>query len=144
MKYTAKIIGILLILSVNNAVSAETEKHNDAKQLYELTKITNDQAVIAHFVNSAIKGTPSLSSKKEIITDFMRDFVKSDEYTEGKIKIYMDLYTDKELKEALKLFKNPIYKKLKEKQAEVFRRGAEHTKALYKKKIPELQELLKK
>jgi len=139
LKGFIKVLPILLLLFTAQVYADANSKYANAKKLYELTKVTNDQAVVDHFVNLIVNSSPELLEKESVIREFIFNFVTSKEYTDGKVQIYVDVYTDAELAAAVKLFSNPIYEKIKLQQAEVMRLGSEHTMNLYMQKIPELQ-----
>ncbi len=140
---TKKIILSLLLLSIFS-INAN-EKRNTAA-VYELFT-TMDMAktyqqTIEKMLEMQVKQNPSIEPLKDTMLEFFDKYMGWKSMKEDMAKIYMNNFTDNELKQLIAFYKTPIGKKAAILVPTLASEGAAISQQRLQKNMPELQRMM--
>ena len=140
---TKKIILSLLLLSIFS-INAN-EKRNTAA-VYELFT-TMDMAktyqqTIEKMLEMQVKQNPSIEPLKDTMLEFFDKYMGWKSMKEDMAKIYMNNFTDNELKQLIAFYKTPIGKKAAILVPTLASEGAATSQQRVQKNMPELQRMM--
>ncbi|MDC0264351.1 DUF2059 domain-containing protein [Verrucomicrobia bacterium] len=140
---TKKIILSLLLLSIFS-INAN-EKRNTAA-VYELFT-TMDMAktyqqTIEKMLEMQVKQNPSIEPLKDTMLEFFDKYMGWKSMKEDMAKIYMNNFTDNELKQLIAFYKTPIGKKAAILVPTLASEGAAISQQRVQKNMPELQRMM--
>lgn len=128
------------------AQTPEKSKHYRAAE--ELLLTMNMKQVIDESVEQMLalqlKNNPSLQPAEATLKEFFGKYMSWEALREDYIRIYMEEFTEKELKEMKDFFKTDTGKKMAAKQTVLMMKGAQIGQSKVQEHMGELQEMLKK
>jgi hypothetical protein len=141
MKYLA----FICFLFVAFSASADDRHYQLAMEFESLSSSKNKSALVNSIVQPLIKYKPELTKYKEELRERILNLLNSKKYREGKIKVYIDLFTESELEKLITMVQSPTYKLLLDRQHEMNKRLGENAMKLYiaesKKLLSEVNEV---
>ena len=140
---TKKIILSLLLLSI---FSINANEKRDTAAVYELFT-TMDMAktyqqTIEKMLEMQVKQNPSIEPLKDTMLEFFDKYMGWKSMKEDMAKIYMNNFTDNELKQLIAFYKTPIGKKAAILVPTLASEGAAISQQRVQKNMPELQRMM--
>jgi len=140
---TKKIILSLLLLSI---FSINANEKRDTAAVYELFT-TMDMAktyqqTIEKMLEMQVKQNPSIEPLKDTMLEFFDKYMGWKSMKEDMAKIYMNNFTDNELKQLIAFYKTPIGKKAAILVPTLASEGAAISQQRVQKNMPELQQMM--
>ena len=140
---TQQIILSLLLLSI---FSVNANEKRDTVAVYELFK-TMDMAksyqqTIEKMLEMQVKQNPSIEPLKDIMLEFFNKHMGWKSVKEDMAKIYMNNFTDNELKKLITFYKTPIGKKAAILVPTLAAEGAAIGQQRLQKNMAELQQMI--
>jgi hypothetical protein len=91
-----------------------------------------------------LKNNPSLQPAEATLKQFFNKYMSWEALREDYIKIYMEEFTEKELKEMMSFFRTDTGKKMASKQTILMMKGAQLGQSKVQEHMSELQDMLQK
>jgi uncharacterized protein len=146
MKKMVMLFGLLVSLVVVQAQTPDKGKHYRAAE--ELLLTMNMKQVIGESLDQLlalqIKNNPSLQPAEATLKQFFNKYMSWEALREDYIKIYMEEFTEKELKDMMSFYKTDTGKKMAAKQSTLMLKGAQLGQSKVQEHMSELQEMLQK
>jgi len=113
-KVLLTIFSLFILSSVNFALAADTNTHaRAAEQLLDVLSLrTNLEHSIAQALNIQIKENPDLAKHKVDIEKFYAKYMGFDALKDEMVRMYMDAFTEQELKEIIRFYQTSTGKKI--------------------------------
>ena len=146
MKRMVMLLGLLLTLVVVQAQTPEKSKHYKAAE--ELLLTMNMEQAIAESLEQMLalqlRNNPNLQPAEATLKQFFSKYMSWEALREDYIQIYMEEFTEKELKDMMSFFKTDTGKKMAAKQTTLMMKGAQLGQNKVQEHMSELQEMLQK
>ena len=146
MKRMVMLLGLLLTLVVVQAQTPEKSKHYKAAE--ELLLTMNMEQAIAESLEQMLalqlRNNPNLQPAEATLKQFFNKYMSWEALREDYIQIYMEEFTEKELKDMMSFFKTDTGKKMAAKQTTLMMKGAQLGQNKVQEHMSELQEMLQK
>jgi uncharacterized protein len=146
MKKMVMVVCLLCSLVVAQAQTPEKSKHYQAAE--DLLLTMNMKQVIEESLEQMLalqlKNNPNLQPAEATLKQFFSKYMSWQALREDYIKIYMEEFTEKELKDMLSFFKTDTGKKMASKQTILMMKGAQLGQSKVQEHMGELQEMLQK
>ena len=146
MKRMVMLLGLLLTLVVVQAQTPEKSKHYKAAE--ELLLTMNMEQAIAESLEQMLalqlRNNPNLQPAEATLKQFFNKYMSWEALREDYIRIYMEEFTEKELKDMMSFFKTDTGKKMAAKQTTLMMKGAQLGQNKVQEHMSELQEMLQK
>ena len=140
------LLGLLLTLVVVQAQTPEKSKHYKAAE--ELLLTMNMEQAIAESLEQMLalqlRNNPNLQPAEATLKQFFKKYMSWEALREDYIRIYMEEFTEKELKDMMSFFKTDTGKKMAAKQTTLMMKGAQLGQNKVQEHMSELQEMLQK
>ena len=140
------VLGLLLTLVVVQAQTPEKSKHYKAAE--ELLLTMNMEQAIAESLEQMLalqlRNNPNLQPAEATLKVFFKKYMSWEALREDYIQIYMEEFTEKELKDMMSFFKTDTGKKMAAKQTTLMMKGAQLGQNKVQEHMSELQEMLQK
>ena len=140
------LLGLLLALVVVQAQTPEKSKHYKAAE--ELLLTMNMEQAIAESLEQMLalqlRNNPNLQPAEATLKQFFNKYMSWEALREDYIQIYMEEFTEKELKDMMSFFKTDTGKKMAAKQTTLMMKGAQLGQNKVQEHMSELQEMLQK
>ena len=140
------VLGLLLTLVVVQAQTPEKSKHYKAAE--ELLLTMNMEQAIAESLEQMLalqlRNNPNLQPAEATLKQFFNKYMSWEALREDYIQIYMEEFTEKELKDMMSFFKTDTGKKMAAKQTTLMMKGAQLGQNKVQEHMSELQEMLQK
>lgn len=135
------------IVSFANAQQQTTEKSSHYKAAEEMVQTLGMQKMVdegmSQMVEMQLKASPILESKKTAMMTFFKKYMSWDVIKEDYIKIYMEEFTEKELKDISAFYRTTTGKKMADRQMAIMMKGSELGQKKVQAHMDELMELIK-
>jgi len=147
------LILLTLVLFTFGAVQAQTQTQTQPKtghykaaeeMLLAMNMKQNLQESIDQMLAVQIKNNPSMQPAEATLKEFFGKYMTWDALKEDYINIYMNEFTEKELKDMTKFFSTPSGKKMASKQSVISMKGMQLGQEKVQAHMGELQEMLQK
>ena len=150
------IVALLFSVVVTSSLFAGEASHKRAA--LELLEVANTQEMLDQMMSSisdmmeqqfkALKLPPggeeaAAAFQREII-DWFSEFFVWEQMRDLYVDIYVDVFTEDELKELIRFYQSPLGQKVLKKMPELMQKSIEKTQALLQSKMPEFQKRLQK
>ncbi len=136
---------VLILLLLGGVSASANDRHYQlAKDFEELSSSDDKAALVDSIIQPLIQYNPKLKEYQDEFRSRMLKILSSNDYKEGKIKIYKDLFTEKELEGLVQMIKSPTYQLLNNRRHEMNKRLAENTMKLYSAEYQKLLDEKKK
>jgi hypothetical protein len=146
MKKMVLLAGLLLALVLVQAQTPEKGKHYKAAE--ELLLTMNMKQVIDESLEQMLvlqlKNNPNLQPAEATLKQFFQKYMSWEALREDYIRIYMEEFTEKELKDMMSFFKTDTGKKMAARQTALMIKGAQLGQSKVQEHMSELQEMLQK
>ena len=146
MKTTTFIIVFVLSITTIHAQSTVKEKSPHYKAAEELMLSMNmEESInenISQMVDMQTKGNPMLANKKEAFKTFMLKYMSWKAIGSEYLKMYMDEFTEAELKDMTAFYKTETGKKMAAKQNVITLKAAQLGQEKIEAQMPELMKLM--
>ena len=140
------VLGLLLTLVVVQAQTPEKSKHYKAAE--ELLLTMNMEQAIAESLEQMLalqlRNNPNLQPAEATLKQFFNKYMSWEALREDYIRIYMEEFTEKELKDMMSFFKTDTGKKMAAKHTTLMMKGAQLGQNKVQEHMSELQEMLQK
>ena len=140
------LLGLLLTLVVVQAQTPEKSKHYKAAE--ELLLTMNMEQAIAESLEQMLalqlRNNPNLQPAEATLKQFFNKYMSWEALREDYIRIYMEEFTEKELKDMMSFFKTDTGKKMAAKHTTLMMKGAQLGQNKVQEHMSELQEMLQK
>jgi uncharacterized protein len=146
MKKMVMVVYLLCSLVVAQAQTPEKSKHYQAAEALLLTmnmKQVIDES-LQQMLALQLKNNPNLQPAEATLKQFFSKYMGWEALREDYIKIYMEEFTEKELKDMISFFKTDTGKKMASKQTILMMKGAQLGQSKVQEHMGELQEMLQK
>jgi hypothetical protein len=146
MKKMLMVVGLLFTLVAAQAQTPDKSKQYKAAEELLLTmnmKQVIDQS-LEQMLALQLKNNPSLQPAEATLKQFFNKYMSWEALREDYIKIYMEEFTEKELKEMMSFFKTDTGKKMASKQTILMMKGAQLGQSKVQEHMSELQDMLQK
>ena len=104
-----------------------------ARAYVRATTVTASPGAVDELTTILTRSNASMAEQQERIARFVAGVMSSDEFMEGKARIYADMFTADELQRLAALVRDPVYQKLVSKRSEEARRVSELMARLFEK-----------
>ncbi|WP_345164461.1 DUF2059 domain-containing protein [Nibribacter koreensis] len=142
------VVGLLLLLAtVGSGAMAQTQStHYKAAESLLLIMDTPKtiDTNLQQMLTLQIDQMPVMKEAEVEVRSFFAKYMSWNALKEDMIKMYMEEFTEKELKDMTTFFKTPTGKKLAAKQSTLTMRGAQLGQSKIQPHLPELEEILRK
>jgi hypothetical protein len=141
------LLGLLLCLATMAGAQAQApSSHYKAAETLLLTMDTPKtvDTNLQQMLTLQMDQMPAMKDAEIEVRSFFAKYMSWDALKEDMIKMYMDEFTEKELKDMTVFFKTPTGKKLAAKQSTLTLRGAQLGQAKIQPHLMELQQILQK
>ncbi len=91
-------------------------------------------------LQAQIKANPMLKEYEDILRGFMSKYLKWDELKSDYAKIYVDVFSEGELRQMVELYQTPLGKKMLKTLPDLLARGAQLSGDRLQPHLPELQQ----
>jgi uncharacterized protein len=146
MKKMLMLVSLLLSLTVVQAQTPRDDKHYKAAE--ELLLTMNMKQAIGESLDQMLalqlKNNPNLQPAEATLKQFFNKYMSWEALREDYIKIYMEEFTEKELKDMMAFFRTDTGKKMAAKQSVLMMKGAQLGQNKVKEHMGELQDMLQK
>jgi uncharacterized protein len=146
MKKIVMLVGLLFALVVVQAQTPEQSKHYKAAEALLLT-MNMEQSIdesLNQMLALQLKNNPNLQPAEATLKQFFSKYMSWQALREDYIKIYMEEFTEKELKDMMAFFKTETGRKMAAKQTTLMMRGAQLGQSKVQAHMNELQDMLQK
>jgi hypothetical protein len=147
MKKVMMLLGLLFAL-VGGIQAQTTEKSKHYKAAEDLLLTMNMKQAIDESVDQMLvlqlKNNPNLQPAEATLKQFFNKYMSWEALREDYIQIYMEEFTEKELKDMMSFFKTDTGKKMAAKQTTLMMKGAQLGQNKVQEHMSELQEMLQK
>jgi hypothetical protein len=146
MKKMLMLVGLLFSWVLAEAQTPEKGKHYQAAELLLLTmnmKQVIDES-LEQMLTLQLKNNPNLQPAEATLKQFFNKYMSWEALREDYIKIYMEEFTEKELKDMISFFKTDTGRKMAAKQTILMMKGAQLGQNKVQEHMSELQEMLQK
>lgn len=138
-------IAALLALLVMPALArADEESHRIAVQ--DFFKTTNAEETYAKsleaMIDLQIKGNPQLAPMRGVMLEFFNEYVSWDKVLPQLITLYMETFSEEEIKLYTAFFSTPEGKKWSANQTDIFSKSAQIGQAEVTRNMAKLQEMI--
>jgi len=144
-----KLLFLALVLCAFSTVQAQTQpKTSHYKAAEDMLTTMNMKQTLDESINQMlaiqIKNNPSMQPAEATLKQFFGKYMTWDALKEDYISIYMNEFTEKELKDMTKFFNTPTGKKMALKQSTISLKGMQLGQEKVQAHMGELQEMLQK
>ena len=122
---------LLIALLISSAQADEKSHLALAKQFEQLSSSQDRQELAKVYANALFRDAGFTPKQLAKVADVMHDFLTSEEYLNKKAKVFMEMYSEEELKMLIELVKSPAYKLMNSKREEYNRRISVVTNGLF-------------
>lgn len=151
------IISCLALAGIAATVSASPASHRQTA--FELVEITTKsifeetvllfESMLQHQFAEAFKDLPpdkkaAADAVQREITEWFREFFSWEQVRELYADIYMEVFTEEEMRELIRFYRSPLGQKVLAKTPDLMQISLEKTEALLYREIPKLQERLER
>jgi hypothetical protein len=146
MKKMLMVVALLLTLVAAQAQTPDKGKQYKAAEELLLTmnmKQVIDQS-LEQMLALQLKNNPSLQPAEATLKQFFNKYMSWEALREDYIKIYMEEFTEKELREMMSFFRTETGKKMASKQTILMMKGAQLGQSKVQEHMSELQDMLQK
>lgn len=140
------LVGCALALSVIATGSVhgdEAGHYSAARKLVETSLPLATAEELSPMMGPLGQLVPELAGHKDAFLQFITEIFNSEPYRDAYARMYMDLYTEKELRRLNKLMQDPVYQKMLAVRAEQGRRRIELIVSQMKQNIGLFKELIR-
>jgi hypothetical protein len=135
MKYLA-----FILIFFSTLAFANNGKHYElAKQFDELSGAQDKTKLVDSILPSLIMVMPELNGNENIIREHLISILSSQEYQDGKIKVYTSIYNEKQLESLIELAKSPAFKLLQDHRYEMNMGFVKSMNEIIQRRMPELK-----
>lgn len=144
-----KLILIICLTIFCTVVYAKDKEHFELATKFELLSSAQNKNKLVQQIFPVLKKSLGLTDIKshqkydEIIERYLVDILQSKEYEEGKVNVYMKIYSKEELKKLIKLVSTPEYQLLQEKRVAISTGLIQNMNGILQKTLPSLDEKIK-
>lgn len=141
---STKIVLLTLLLSAATLVprqlagqtshEAATAELIEVLQMREVTESSRDM-----MVETMLAQNPMLQGMQDIFIDFFNEFLVWEEIQPEYVRLYMDAYTESEIRELIEFYETPVGRKTVELMPVLMQQGAEIGQRIIEPHLPELQ-----
>ena len=135
---------IVVVFGQMQAVRASDATHRAAAEallnLMDMDNLLNQS--IDQMLDMQVKQNPAIATYKAQMKTFLSKYMSWASMKDDMIKIYMDEFTEQELKELLAFYQTPLGKKTVQKMPKLMAKGAELGQQRVQQHLPELQEAI--
>jgi len=144
-----RLLFLALVLCAFGTVQAQTQpKTSHYKAAEDMLTTMNMKQTLDESINQMlaiqIKNNPSMQPAEATLKQFFGKYMTWDALKEDYISIYMNEFTEKELKDMTKFFNTPTGKKMALKQSTISLKGMQLGQEKVQAHMGELQEMLQK
>ena len=134
-------LAVFLALAAPNLAHADAlaDHRAAALEFYEEARLRDVQAVATVVANMLVQLQPSLAPHRTILEEYAGEVVESERYTLARVEVYIELFTEEELRTLTWLFRHATYRRYREKRIDLVRRNTEATMNLFRSSLPELE-----
>jgi uncharacterized protein len=147
MKKVVLLLGLLFALAGGaQAQTPEKSKHYKAAEDLLLTmnmKQSLDES-LNQMLTLQLRNNPKLQPAEATLKQFFSKYMSWEALREDYIQIYMEEFTEKELKDMMSFFKTDTGRKMAAKQGTLMMKGAQLGQSKVQEHMSELQEMLQK
>ena len=135
-----KTLLITLLLITGFAVAGEKEHFALAKEFDRLSGAQDKKQMATVFAEMLLREDPiDQADKKERLANEIHKVLTSEEYLNKKAKVYMEVFTEEELKKCIEVVKLPGFKLMNSKRADFARGLADVSQQImFSKKIQDI------
>ena len=135
---------IVVVFGQMEAVRADNASHRAAAEalltLMDMDNLLNQS--IDQMLDMQVKQNPAIGAYKPQMKTFLSKYMSWASMKDDMIKIYMDEFTEQELKELLAFYQTPLGKKTVQKMPKLMAKGAELGQQRVQQHLPELQQAI--
>lgn len=113
-----KVLVACAVLSVGVSMGGEKEHLALAKEYCQLVESPDHQEEAEYRAWGIFRRHPTLEERNEEVMEAIYEFVISEEFVEKRARMYMEIFTEEELKQMVKVLKLPGYELLNSKWKE--------------------------
>ena len=122
---------------------ADDNKHYElAKRFDELSGAQDKKKLVDSILPGIMMSMPNLEGKEDILREHLIEVLSSQEYQYGKIKVYMSIYDEDQLRLLIEMAQSPGYKLLQDHRYEMNQGFIYNMNELIQKSMPEFREKL--
>lgn len=150
------IVGLLLSVIVTSSSFADEDSHKRAA--LELLEVANTKEMLDQMMSSISdmmeqqfkslklppEGEEAAAAFQREIIDWFSEFFVWEQMRDLYVDIYVDVFTEDELKELIRFYQSPLGQKVLKKMPELMQKSIEKTQAILQDKMPEFQKRLQK
>ena len=135
----ACVLAAVVWISLSMSVQADADSHKRAAEEFYAVAVVDDPQAVAKLVAGMISELqPALKQHQAILQDFAMDLISSKDYVDAQVRVYAELFTEKELRALSELFRTPTLRKYRSVRIQLVRRSAEAAIESVKGSLPEL------
>lgn len=135
---------ILVAFGQLTAVRADEKSHRQAAEqllgMMNMDKLLSDS--LDQMLQMQIKQNPAIAPYEPQMRAFFNKYMSWASLKEDMVKIYMDEFSEEELKELLAFYQTPVGRKTIQKMPSLLAKGAELGQQRVQQHLPELQQAI--
>lgn len=139
----AAMVMVMVAVSAHSALADEKSHREAAVRLLELSDMAETMdMVIDQTLMMEIQQTPQLILYEGVMRKFFKKYLSWESLKEDFVKIYMDEFTEEELRDIITFYETPTGQKTLKKAPVLFAKGAEIGERRVQENIAELQKMI--
>src|SRR5262249_29713262 len=132
-----------LLITLFFVTTAQAGTHDDhLKAATELLEVMHTERTINDAIDIVVKaqvqGNPQLAQYEDLLRAFLAKYMAWDALRDDYARLYVDTFTETEIKKLLKFYRTPVGQKVIESLPEIMRKGADLGQAKVSAHLDEL------